>query len=109
MANQRQYSTHIMYEKTVTQYCFYCGKKMAEWNKTIDHIRPLGKGGSNRLSNLVISCKKCNNLKGRYSISELIEQLQKQYRFADAGRKKELDKQIAMWKEAKDRLKELEV
>ena len=51
MAKQRQYGTRILEEKEATQYCFYCGKKMKERNKTIDHITPIKKGGSNCFSN----------------------------------------------------------
>lgn len=46
-------------------YCVYCGKRFRflayEW--TIDHLIPSSRGGSNRLSNLALACKPCNQLK----------------------------------------------
>ena len=41
--------------------CKLCG---SEENLEIDHIRPISKGGTNKLSNLQILCKRCNMAKG---------------------------------------------
>lgn len=43
--------------------CKYC-KKFCEEDKTIDHIIPVSKGGTNYDSNLVTCCQKCNTKKG---------------------------------------------
>jgi len=49
--------------------CQYCGKKFLEnpFEKnnylTIDHIVPKSKGGKSEWTNVVVSCKMCNNLK----------------------------------------------
>jgi len=40
--------------------CFYCGQPANE----VDHVIPKHHGGSDAPSNLVASCKRCNNLKG---------------------------------------------
>lgn len=40
--------------------CHYCGTKLSWQEKTIDHVIPRSKGGSNRTWNLVISCRPCN-------------------------------------------------
>ncbi len=42
--------------------CAYCGVKNVPLN--IDHIQPRSKEGTNRISNLTLSCRKCNELKG---------------------------------------------
>jgi hypothetical protein len=41
--------------------CAYCG---SEDNLTLDHIVPRSKGGSDRITNVLCACKKCNHLKG---------------------------------------------
>lgn len=51
--------------------CFYCGRTFKEL--TIDHVVPRVKGGSNRLSNLVLACAKCNQVKGTRSIEEFLK------------------------------------
>ena len=40
--------------------CYYCGEKVA-WDEChIDHVIPISRGGSNDISNLVITCSVCN-------------------------------------------------
>lgn len=43
--------------------CFYCKIDLAIGTLTMDHRKPLAKGGSNWLSNLVPACKSCNSRK----------------------------------------------
>ena len=42
--------------------CAYCGKK--DMPLQVDHIYPKSHGGSNRVDNLAIACKPCNQRKG---------------------------------------------
>jgi hypothetical protein len=44
--------------------CQYCGVNGSEAELECDHIHPISKGGSNHISNLITSCRKCNQLKG---------------------------------------------
>ena len=46
--------------------CVYCGAKAEE----IEHIISKANGGTNSPRNLVIACKKCNELKGKLSLKE---------------------------------------
>jgi Restriction endonuclease len=55
--------------------CIYCGNKAEE----IEHIIPKSKGGTNSPYNLVIACKKCNKLKGKSSLKEFGELMNKDY------------------------------
>lgn len=44
--------------------CAYCGVMISFDNATIDHKTPKALGGNNAHTNLVISCRKCNTIKG---------------------------------------------
>lgn len=44
--------------------CVYCNKELDIKNGTIDHVIPVSMGGKKTLSNLVLSCRACNESKG---------------------------------------------
>ncbi len=44
--------------------CAYCGETHDVDELTLDHVKPRTHGGSDLTSNLVPSCKKCNQAKG---------------------------------------------
>ena len=48
--------------------CAYCGKK--ELPLQIEHIVPKSRGGTNRVSNLTLSCERCNTKKGTQTAEE---------------------------------------
>ncbi|MFF3491401.1 RNA-guided endonuclease IscB [Streptomyces sp. NPDC002795] len=48
--------------------CIYCGITGVPLN--IDHVRPRSKGGSDRVSNLVLACVKCNEKKSNRPVEE---------------------------------------
>jgi 5-methylcytosine-specific restriction endonuclease McrA len=51
--------------------CAYCGKENIPLQ--IEHIHPRAKGGSNRVSNLCLSCEKCNLAKGTKNSEEFLK------------------------------------
>ena len=65
---------HIFYRDN--HKCGYCGKKAT----TLDHIKPVSKGGKNTWENLVAACARCNNIKGDKLLEETSMQLQIQPR-----------------------------
>lgn len=48
--------------------CAYCGEKGGE----VEHLVPRSRGGSNRVSNLVLSCRRCNEAKGNRTLEEFL-------------------------------------
>ncbi len=61
----------MLRDKTVKRYiylreqgrCFYCGKRLALKNSTLDHYLPRAEGGPGQFYNLVLCCKQCNFFK----------------------------------------------
>jgi 5-methylcytosine-specific restriction endonuclease McrA len=51
--------------------CAYCGVKDVPLQ--IEHIHPRAKGGSNSITNLTLSCEKCNIKKGTKDIKEFLK------------------------------------
>ena len=50
--------------------CQYCGKPLNMRTVTWDHIVPRDSGGKTTWTNIVCSCKKCNNKKANKSLAE---------------------------------------
>jgi 5-methylcytosine-specific restriction endonuclease McrA len=50
--------------------CTYC--KVENVPLQVEHIHPKAKGGSNRISNLCLACKKCNQRKGTKDIKDFL-------------------------------------
>jgi hypothetical protein len=62
-------------------HCWYCDRpfylvRSARFRgvlqKTIEHIRPKSKGGSNSILNQISCCNDCNNLKGNKTLKDFI-------------------------------------
>lgn len=68
MKNQRKLATRELRERVMRRdnyTCQVCGKYMPdEVGLQIDHIVPVSKGGKTVLSNLRVTCDKCNRRKG---------------------------------------------
>lgn len=48
--------------------CCYCGATVEDGVKlTLDHLRPYSSGGSNKETNLVTCCHRCNSARGQRS------------------------------------------
>ena len=50
--------------------CQYCGKSAPDVVLNVDHIKPVAKGGSNGITNLITSCFDCNAGKSDREISD---------------------------------------
>ena len=51
-------------KKLLAKYLFKCVYCSGTENLTVDHIKPVSRGGSDEINNLQILCKSCNSSKG---------------------------------------------
>ncbi len=68
--------------------CAYCGVKDVPLQ--VEHIHPRAKGGSNRISNLTLSCDSCNTKKGTLDIKEFLKKDLERLKKIEAQAKKPL-------------------
>lgn len=50
--------------------CQYCGAQAPDVILEIDHIKPVSKGGTNDIMNLVTACRECNNGKTNRELND---------------------------------------
>jgi len=50
--------------------CHWCKKELPKGQRTVDHKKPLAKGGRHSVGNLVPACRSCNFSKGTKSVRE---------------------------------------
>lgn len=58
--------------------CFFCGEKLGN-DITIEHLISLSSGGIDRISNMVLAHKKCNQLAGNMTVVEKVLLRDKMY------------------------------
>mgnify|MGYP000956701768 CR=1 FL=1 len=75
--------------------CVYCGNKAEE----VEHVIPKSKGGTDSPYNLVIACRKCNELKGKLSLKEFGKLMNKDFSHLEP---KELPKHAAIVQSARN-------
>ncbi|AXH74775.1 MAG: HNH endonuclease [Bacteriophage sp.] len=57
--------------------CYYCGETDSDIQYQTEHIHPRDKGGDWDLTNLTRACKRCNCMKGVFTIEEWLQGLLK--------------------------------
>jgi len=55
--------------------CRYCGRRLTRTSATPDHRTPLGRGGSNWITNIVPACLPCNQRKSNLTEKEYLRRL----------------------------------
>lgn len=55
--------------------CALCGNPITEAEATIDHIRPLSRGGEDIAQNMQLTHRDCNSLKGNQCLLSTKEEL----------------------------------
>lgn len=56
--------------------CMYCGEHCVAAELSRDHVHPTSRGGHDKWENVVAACKRCNQRKGSYLLSEINMPLQ---------------------------------
>jgi hypothetical protein len=69
--------------REIGMHCFYCGVRMQKRKRgpdgkvvyhsntrTVEHVQPLGRGGTNSADNKVFACYKCNMAKKTMTLEE---------------------------------------
>ncbi|MBD3406175.1 MAG: HNH endonuclease [Candidatus Lokiarchaeota archaeon] len=51
--------------------CAYCGKRLSNSTGTVDHVTPQSRGGKHEWTNVVASCRPCNNKKDSLTLVEV--------------------------------------
>lgn len=66
MCSSKKRATKRRLLETYGPYCHWCGTELEEWELTIEHLKPLSKGGSNNIKNLRLACHQCNWSRGNH-------------------------------------------
>ena len=100
MAERKQISKGLRYEvfKRDKFTCQYCGRMAPDVILEVDHIKPVSKGGTNNILNLITSCRDCNRGKGNKLLSENAEIKLQQEKLLDLADKKEQLQMMVDWK-----------
>jgi len=91
-----EYQQGTLHGYTVKEYllekykrsCCYCNK--TDVPLEVEHVVPKSKGGSNRIANLVLACRKCNEKKGTKDIEVFLRKKPERLKTIKAGLKKPL-------------------
>lgn len=57
-------------------HCCYCGTKIEYKDMQVDHMKPLKKGGSDTLKNMLPICRSCRHYKNKNDVEEFRKYLQ---------------------------------
>lgn len=84
--------------------CQYCGASSPEAVLHVDHIKPVSKGGTNDLLNLITSCSSCNLGKGARELGDHTTIKKQKNQLDELNERRE---QLEMLMEWKDTLKDI--
>ena len=78
--------------------CQYCGRTSPDVILQVDHIKPVSKGGTNDIMNLVTSCRDCNLGKGATELSDDTVVKKQQKRLKELAERNEQLEMMLQWR-----------
>ena len=109
MAKRKAISKKLRFEvfKRDKFTCQYCGESAPDVILEVDHIKPVAKGGTNDIMNLITSCRDCNRGKSDKEISDdsVIKKQQKQ--IEELAERREQLEMMLKWRDSMHDLKEV--
>lgn len=79
--------------------CQYCGRMSPDVILEVDHIKPIAEGGTNKMINLITSCRDCNRGKGKRKLSDDAELKKQQKELVDLADKREQAEMMIKWRD----------
>lgn len=79
--------------------CQYCGRMSPDVILEVDHIKPVAEGGTNKMINLITSCRDCNRGKGKRRLSDDAELKKQQKELVDLADKREQAEMMIKWRD----------
>lgn len=81
MSKSKKHSITLLSLKERATHCFYCDTPFIEIDsgnqplKSIDHIDPIARGGSNRTRNKAVCCYMCQAIKNNLSLDSFLHEI----------------------------------
>ena len=69
-----QDTRQLIYERAKGR-CELCGREILFKDMTLDHVKPLSKGGEDNVNNLSCTCEPCNHFKGNILPDDFFERI----------------------------------
>ena len=100
MAARKALSKKIRFEvfKRDKFTCQYCGAKAPDVILEVDHIKPVAKGGTNDILNLVTACRECNRGKTDKTLSDDTVLVKQRNQLEAIQARREMIELMAQWK-----------
>ena len=89
--------------------CQYCGASAPEVILEIDHIKPVSKGGTDDILNLVTSCRDCNRGKTNRQLSDNSAVLMQKRQLDDIQERRGQLEMMVKWRDSLEQEMEIEV
>lgn len=89
--------------------CQYCGSSAPDVILEVDHIKPVSKGGTDDLLNLVTSCRDCNRGKSNRKLSDNSAVVVQKKQLDDMQERREQLEMMVRWRESLEEELDIEV